>query len=234
MFLLDKEAKEWYEALVEQTERKIALIITISIISMVVLIIVSASLSWVLSRRIVRPLNEVVNQAEEVAFGNLAVQLADDVNENSHYEVDKLKIAFRNMVENLRQTVSSVDAISVKVNEFSDEVTYQMKNLNEGSQSISEDIQSTASMMNDMMTEFEKNRTESEKSSQASKYALESVELGRQSVQKQLQFATELSSSPQNIKGDVEKFAQYTGEIENAAKSVREIADQTNLLACSP
>ncbi|KUP09856.1 chemotaxis protein [Bacillus coahuilensis m2-6] len=243
MFMLKKEANAWYNQNVENTAKQISFIVTISIVSVIILVVVSAILSYFLSLQVVRPINRIVEQAEEVANGNLAVQLSEP--KRSKYEIDKLNLAFTHMVENLRSTVESIDHIGKRVQSFTVDVKTQMDSVSEssrqvavstdelsrGSQSISEDIQSTATLMASLVEQFDENVERRKKSNEASQLALISVEEGRVSVEKQKEFAHQLSHSSQDIKVAVEKFADYTTEIETAAGAVREIAEQTNLLS---
>lgn len=246
MYLLNKRANEWYEEILQETQHKINFMVSFSLISSLLLFVLSGVFSWILAKKITKPLNEIVSQAERVADGDLTVQVADAKGkEKSQYEIDKLTIAFSHMIMNLKKTVQSIEQVGEKVSGFTEEVSSYMENLKEssnqvaistdelarGSQSISEDIQSTASLMNTMKEEFNMVQEKSEQSSKASVDALQSVKEGRISLEKQVEFAKQLSSSSENINHSVEKFAQYTGQIEAAAQSVREIAEQTNLLA---
>ncbi|WP_201714900.1 methyl-accepting chemotaxis protein [Rossellomorea arthrocnemi] len=245
MYLLNKQTSEWYQNLLKENKSQIQFIVWASIIGFIVTIIVSLTASNLLTRRIVNPLNKMVANAEKMADGDLTITI-DSVNEKgSRFEVDKLQTAFHHMVENLRSTVQSVHDIGSNVERFTQDVRSQMTSLTEsshqvalsteelakGSQSISEDIQSTAALMAVMGDDFAQNVKQSGESSESSKVALESVGRGRSSLNKQQEFAEMIADSSTSIMDSVESFAQYTGEIENAAQAVREIADQTNLLA---
>jgi methyl-accepting chemotaxis protein len=244
MHLLKKQTDEWYEGILKQTEEKIAFIITTSIIASALLIFLSIGLSLLISSRIIKPINMVVNDAARVADGDLTIQPAT-AKMNSKFEIDHLQSSFSHMVQNLKQTVLSVDSIGGRVKTFTDEVNIHMQSLTEssnqvavsteelsrGSQSISEDISSTAELMNSMGEEFSKNVKESNLSVQSSKEALALVQEGKSTISKQKTFSEQQSQSSQDIMLSVEQFAKYTDEIEQAAVSVKSIADQTNLLA---
>ncbi|WP_128895246.1 methyl-accepting chemotaxis protein [Longirhabdus pacifica] len=243
VIMLEKVANEWYSNNLESTQKQINAIAVSSTVSVFILIVASAALAYVLSMQIVRPVNRIVKQTEEVAKGNLAVVLSKP--KHSQYEIDKLNVAFAHMLDNLRATVESIDSTGKQVQSFTTDVKTKMENVTEssrqvavstdelsrGSQSISEDIQSTSVLMSSLVEKFEDNVAEGKKSNEASKLALISVEEGRLSVEKQIQFANQLSNSSQHIKEGVEKFSEYTTEIETAAEAVRDIAEQTNLLS---
>lgn len=243
VYLLDKRVNEWYEAMLQQTEKKIQSIVLFSNISIVVLILVTVLITWIGARRITKPLNEVVLVAEKIAAGDLTTELT--YNEKSKFELDQLNTAFALMIKNLRGTVSSIERIGEEVTVFTKDVSSQMEKLQEvstqvavsteelakGSESITEDIQSTASLMGSMSQDFVHVQDESRQASVASTSAKESVQIGRESLVKQGEIAKKLSQSTGEIAKSVQEFSQFTGEIETAAQSVRDIAEQTNLLA---
>lgn len=244
MHLLNKQTDEWYEGILKQTEQKIAFITLSSIIASALLILMSVGLSLYLSKKIVQPINRIVQDAERVADGDLTVR-SQSGRKNSGYEIDKLQTSFSDMVQNLKQTVLSVESIGGRVKSFTDEVNVHMQSLTEsssqvavsteelsrGSQSISEDISAAAELMNNMGEEFGKNVHESKLSVQTSREALDMVTIGKTTVDKQKAFSEQQSESSRDIMLSAEQFAKYTDEIEQAASSVKSIADQTNLLA---
>ncbi|MGM0840462.1 MAG: methyl-accepting chemotaxis protein [Bacillota bacterium] len=245
MYLLTKQTNDWYQNLLKENKRQIEFIVWVAVIGFILTIILSMAASTLLTQRIVKPLNIMVDNAEKMANGDLTISVDSVKERNSKFEVDKLQTAFHHMVLNLRSTVQSVHQIGSNVEKFTQDVRSQMTSLAEssnqvaisteelakGSQSISEDIQSTAALMSLMGDDFAQNVKQSGESSASSKVALDSVEHGRASLNKQQQFAEMIAESSSSIMDSIESFAQYTGEIEHASHAVREIADQTNLLA---
>jgi methyl-accepting chemotaxis protein len=245
MYLLNKQTNDWYQNLLKENEQEITFIVWATVIGFLTAIILSVAASIILSNRIVKPLNAMVDNAERIAGGDLTITFEESSKKDDKFEVTKLQSAFQHMVENLRNTVQSVNDIGVNVEQFTRDVQVQMANLSEsssqvavsteelakGSQAISEDVQSTASLMAVMGEEFARNVSGSQESSAKSKVALESVEHGRTSLIKQKEFAESIADSSASIERSVQSFAQYTGEIEQAALAVKEIAEQTNLLA---
>lgn len=245
MHLLNKQTSDWYQQLLKENEQQITFIVWATVIGFLTAFILSVGASTILSNRIVKPLNTMVHNAERIAGGDLTISFEGNNQKNSKFEVDKLQTAFKHMVGNLRKTVQSVNEIGMNVEQFTRDVQDQMAHLSEsssqvavsteelakGSQAISEDVQSTASLMAVMGEEFASNVHGSQESFANSKVALQSVEHGRTSLIKQKEFAESITDSSASIEQSVQSFAQYTGEIEQAAQAVREIAEQTNLLA---
>lgn len=246
MHLLKKVTNEWYSDMNLETKKKIAFITTSATIGSVLLIIATAIFSWIAARRITQPINRIVHSAQMVAAGDLTTDVKVlTYKQNSKNEVDNLTEAFVKMIVSLKGTVQSIDDVGKNVTVFTEDVTSYMQILNEGSKqiavstdelakgsfTISEDIQSTASLMSAMTDQFTAVQQTSEQSAASSKDALAAVKTGRSSLEKQAAIAEKISSSSIEIKDAVNEFAQFTTEIEGAANTVRAIADQTNLLA---
>ncbi|WP_064094227.1 methyl-accepting chemotaxis protein [Rossellomorea aquimaris] len=245
MYLLTKQTNDWYQSLLKENKQKISFIVWASIIGFLLTVLLSLGASTILTQRIVRPLNAMVLNAEKIADGDLTITLKNTNQKDSKFEVIKLEKAFTHMVNNLRNTVQSVHTIGISVEKFTHDVQDQMNSLAEGShqvatsteelargsQSISEDVQETAALMSVMADDFAENVKQGQESAANSKIALQSVQHGRSSLDKQKEFAEMIATSSSSIKQSIESFAQYAGEIEHASHSVKEIADQTNLLA---
>lgn len=246
MYLLNKETNEWYQEMIQVTKQKIGFITTSTIIGSVLLIIATILYSYVAAKRITKPINQIVNCAQAAATGNLTMDTSTlSYQANSRYEIDQLTKSFADMMNNLKSTVQSIDTIGKDVNLFTQEVTSHMNNIHEssnqvatstdelakGSYTMSEDIQSVALQMNTMADQFRDVMRTSEQSADTGKQALEAVQNGQYSLEKQSSIAKDISTTSLDIKEAVTQFSQFTSEIEGAANAVHTIASQTNLLA---
>ncbi|WP_430494905.1 methyl-accepting chemotaxis protein [Rossellomorea marisflavi] len=245
LYLLNIETNKWYDGILEANKQTITFTIWTTVIGFLIVVIVSLTSSAILTRRITRPINKMVRNAQRMAEGDLTGNIGEIQDKKSKFEVDQLQTAFHHMMLNLRETVQSVQVAGDNLESFTHEVRSQMTNLAEsasqvavsteelakGSQSISEDIQSTASLMATMGDEFSKNVKQSTASAADGRLALASVDHGRESLQKQQGYARSISESSDVILQAVESFATYTAKIEQASHAVRDIAEQTNLLA---
>lgn len=246
MYLLKKETNEWYQEMIQVTKQKIDFITTSTIIGSVLLIIATILYSYVAAKRITKPINQIVDCAQAAATGNLTMDTSTlSYQANSRYEIDQLTKSFADMMNNLKSTVQSIDNIGKDVNLFTQEVTSHMNNIHEssnqvatstdelakGSYTMSEDIQSVALQMNNMADQFRDVMRTSEQSADTGKQALEAVQNGQYSLEKQSSIAKDISTTSLDIKEAVTQFSQFTSEIEGAANAVHTIASQTNLLA---
>ncbi|WP_068982906.1 methyl-accepting chemotaxis protein [Lysinibacillus xylanilyticus] len=246
MHLLKKETNEWYKEINQKTEQKITFITTTTIVGSILLLIVTSIFSYVVAKRITNPINQIVDCAQLVAAGNLTIDTSSlSYKQGSRNEVDQLTENFSIMIDNLKSTVHSIDDVGKNVSLFTKDVTSYIETVNAGSKqiasstdelakgslTISEDIQSTAILMNTMTDQFTTVQQTSEQSAANSKLALAAVQNGRSSLEKQSSIAKDISSTSINIKEAVTQFSQFTTEIEGAANVVHTIAEQTNLLA---
>ncbi|MFJ8458578.1 methyl-accepting chemotaxis protein [Lysinibacillus xylanilyticus] len=246
MHLLKKETNEWYKEINHKTEQKITFITTTTIIGSILLIIVTSIFSYVVAKRITNPIKQIVDCAQLVAAGNLTIDTSSlSYKQGSRNEVEQLTENFSIMINNLKSTVHSIDDVGKNVSLFTKDVTSYIETVNAGSKqiasstdelakgslTISEDIQSTAILMNTMTDQFTTVQQTSEQSAANGKLALAAVQNGRSSLEKQSSIAKDISSTSINIKEAVTQFSQFTTEIEGAANVVHTIAEQTNLLA---
>ncbi|MGA3598668.1 methyl-accepting chemotaxis protein [Lysinibacillus agricola] len=246
MHLLKNETNEWYKEINHKTEQKITFITTTTIIGSILLIIVTSIFSYVVAKRITNPIKQIVDCAQLVATGNLTIDTSSlSYKQGSRNEVDQLTENFSIMIDNLKSTVHSIDDVGKNVSLFTKDVTSYIETVNAGSKqiasstdelakgslTISEDIQSTAILMNTMTDQFTTVQQTSEQSATNGKLALTAVQNGRSSLEKQSSIAKDISSTSINIKEAVTQFSQFTTEIEGAANVVHAIAEQTNLLA---
>ncbi len=246
MFLLKKETNEWYKETNDLAAQKISFITTTTIIGSILLLIATIIFSYVATKRITKPINQIVDCAQLVATGNLTIDISSlPYKEGSRNEVDQLTENFSKMIVSLKNTVQSIDHVGKNVSLFTKDVTSYIDTVNEGNKqiatstdelakgslTISEDIQSAAILMNTMADQFTTVQETSEQSAVNGSKALTAVQNGRSSLEKQSSIAKDISSTSVNIKEAVTQFSQFTTEIEGAANAVHAIADQTNLLA---
>ncbi|KIL50770.1 hypothetical protein KP77_13900 [Jeotgalibacillus alimentarius] len=237
-------ADDWYSNKLAETAGQISLIVTISLSAIVLIIGISIAAATIISNRITRPLHTMLSQASRVAEGDLTVDIAED-SDQSKFEISRLSHSFREMIISLRTTVQSVDHTSTNVAAFAKDVSGKISELEEsgnqiaastddlakGSQAISEDIQSTSEKMSELNQTFTESESLAGRSAEKGSQALTAVKAGRESLERQKSFTLESSQASQLISKELAAFSSFTSEIQEAAGFVKDIADQTNLLA---
>lgn len=244
IYYLKVLADDWYGNKLDETARQISIIVLISLGAIVVIIVISLIAAALISKRITKPLHQMLTQASKVAEGDLTVEVPLQ-SADTKFEIERLSHSFREMILSLRETVSSVENTSSRVADFSKDVSGKISELEEsgqqiaastddlarGSQAISEDIQSTSEKMIELNQTFTESEALSVRSAEKGNQALSAVKKGRNSLKRQQAFAVENTEAASLISQKLTTFAAFTTEIQDAATFVKEIADQTNLLA---
>ncbi|MBM6617104.1 methyl-accepting chemotaxis protein [Bacillus suaedaesalsae] len=242
LYLLDLYASKHYEYIQETLKKKITTTIVVALIGSAILIVASILLSYRLTLSITKPLQHLSNNARKIASGDLVVE---EVIYNKNDEIGELNQSFTVMVQQLRSLIGSIESVSKNVEQFSREIENENRGLIEisnqvavstdelssGSQVISEDLQNSVYLVEQMYQEFEKNVSRSAQTAEYSVEAELSISSGRQAIQEQKQLLTENIESTRMIETATKDFSGYASKIEEMAKSVSSIADQTNLLA---
>lgn len=243
VYMLEQEGQSWYQNQIDRQKDTIRQLITFTIIAATVLLVLTILSTTRLTKHIAKPLRALADKAASIADGDLTTELV--VMDKEKDEIGQLKRSFQTMVDQLRGTVSSVHQISRQVGTFSgrlneemhaltevsDQVTQSTDELAAGSQSISNDMQDVASLMEELHHSFLKNTELGSASRQAGKQARAFVEEGRESVTSQRSLMEESSASLSRVEKSVTDFIQYTDRIDTTIKVVNDVAEQTNLLA---
>ncbi|WP_456275900.1 methyl-accepting chemotaxis protein [Bacillus sp. AK128] len=242
LHLLTLYAATHYEGIQETLRSKIGTAILVAAIGSIVLIVASILVSYRLTLSITKPLKALTENARRISNGNLVVE---KVNYQKNDEIGELNQSFSQMVDQLRGLIGSVEDVSKRVEQFSSEIEGENKGLIEisnqvaisteelssGSQAISEDLQHSVHLVEQLDQEFEKNL---EASKQTAAYGLETVESigsGRKAIEEQRILLSTNISSTNKIEQATKEFTGYASKIEEMATSVSSIASQTNLLA---
>ncbi|SEI09268.1 Methyl-accepting chemotaxis protein [Halobacillus karajensis] len=243
IYMLQQEAQSWYDAQMADQRQSIQNLIWFTIIAALVLVISTILSTTRLTKHIARPIRTLAEKASEVANGKLTTTI--EISEKEKDEIGQLKHSFRTMVDNLQGTVHSVHHIGQNVQHFSSRLHNEMNGLSEvsnqvanstdelaqGSQSISQDVQYVATLMDDLHHGFETNREQGQSSRKASQQALAFVDEGQTSITEQRLLMDRSAAAIANVETSVNHFIQYTDQIESTVKLVNDIAEQTNLLA---
>lgn len=92
----------------QSTEKQYSITSTILIIAVIISIIISTVLSLIITKGIVNPINNLVEVSDELAIGNVNV----NVDTSSNDEIGKLMKAFERMIENIRSQTLTVQSIA--------------------------------------------------------------------------------------------------------------------------
>lgn len=222
----------------EELEKKISLVKTsVALLAFVIAIFVS----FILARKIVKPIEEIVSVMSEVSSGNLRVSM-DYTSEDElgllstavNDMINKLSEIIRGINEKTDVVVSNSNVIKNSLHEIniaSDEITKTIVQVATNSDSIAKDLgdilgnSSNLEKMGAGLDEIVERTVEAvDKSSKAS-------QIGQTVVKESVKSLHEVRNTVDFATSAIEKLRDRSGEIGAMVKVIESISSQTNLLA---
>ncbi|WFO48613.1 methyl-accepting chemotaxis protein [Bacillus pumilus] len=239
---MNKRAEEAYKQNLENTADNVQWIITSALVAALTLIVIAVFLNIGLTRSIVTPIKSLSYRAKQIAEGNLAVERLDIQRKD---EIGGLNESFNQMTDQLISLIKEISNVSNQVETFSIQLDDENKKLMEsanqvsvstdemanGSQAISEDLQHGVSLIEKMDQHGRKNSERSQTVIQSTEDAIEAVESGKHTLTETKTAIEKNTHATRQIEQSAGEFTQYASGISAMAKTVSDIADQTNLLS---
>src|SRR5574338_133190 len=198
--------------------------------------------AYFMSRRITKPIIKATEIATKISQGDLTYAVQES---KSRDEIGKLLEAERQMISNLRETISQVQVASQSVSSSAQQVAASGSELTSSVQQIASTIDQVAKGSTSQAENLSKSRQIVEDLSVTmNKLAVDAVDSVE--VTKQVGILSERGAESAKEAGDrmnniikvtnnsavkVRSLAQKTSEITLVLDAIRQIADQTNLLA---
>lgn len=239
---MNKRAQEAYEYHLEEAADNVQRIITSASVAALTLIVIAVFLNIGLTRSIVTPIKSLSYRAKQIAEGNLAVER---MNIKRKDEIGGLNESFNQMTDQLISLIQEISHVSSQVESFSIQLDDENKKLMEsanqvsvstdemanGSQAISEDLQHGVSLIEKMDSHGRKNSERSHTVIRSTEDAIEAVESGKNTLTETKAAIEKNTRATRQIEESAGEFTQYASGISAMAKTVSDIADQTNLLS---
>jgi methyl-accepting chemotaxis protein len=242
LHLLNIQVNEHYDFLKEDLESQIQFIILTAIIGSILLVVVAGGIGIRLTSSITKPLRLIAVNAQEIAKGNLMIEKVPYKHKD---ELGTLNESFDLMAVQLTSLLRKVNMASREVEEFageieqenialteiSNQVAVSTDELSAGAQTVSEDLQQSVELIDEMDQEIMLNLDHTQESSSYSKEAVKAISEGRKAIEEQKVLITENKEASSSIQSATDQFEGYAAKIQDMAQTVSAIADQTNLLA---
>jgi methyl-accepting chemotaxis protein len=240
--MLDIVTTEQYDTLTADLSGKIRFTWLLAIIGGATLTVAAAIFSYWMARRISNPIKKLSGLAEEVANGNLAVELNEIKGKD---EIADLNHSFKRMIENLRGIVTSVEDSGVRVDQLAKEIESDNDMLTEivsqiassteeltiGSQTIADDLQTTVTVVEEMQRNFTATLKGTKLSAEFGEEAVSAIQIGSNAMKDQQQVVNDNLKAMSVIEQSVQELVEFASEITEMTGIVSNIAKQTNLLA---
>ncbi|WP_223451745.1 MULTISPECIES: methyl-accepting chemotaxis protein [unclassified Pseudomonas] len=187
----------------------------------------TVGLAMLLTRSIVRPLNEALSAAESVAQGDLTRPIATHGND----EVSRLLKALATMQQNLRETLQAISGSATQLATAADELNAVTLDSTQGLQQQNNEIEQAATAVNEMTSAVEEVARNAVSTSDATRQSSESAHLGQERVSETASAISALANDVQHTGELVQSLANQSQDIGKVLDVIRAIAEQTNLLA---
>ncbi len=204
-----------------------AIILIWSLIAASLLLV--AFCAWGLGNLIRTPLQRLLQQAEQVANGDLTSQL--DYNRFSQDEIGTLARAFGRMQQNLRTLVQELSSAVEQLSSAAEEVSTIAEQSSQGQQRQQSEITYLATAMNEMSSTVNEVARNTTQAATAAQQANHEAVAGGAVVHETLQAIQRVANEVELVTRVVQELDQDSSRIGVVLEVIRGIADQTNLLA---
>ncbi|CAH0345293.1 HAMP domain-containing methyl-accepting chemotaxis protein [Bacillus sp. CECT 9360] len=242
IYQLKQAITDQYNQMQKDLQNQINGMVTFSVIALILLISGSLLFSILLTKRIVGPIKQITESAEKIAQGNLAVE---NIQVSTKDEIFSLNEAFRQMTDNLRRVIEQVSNSSGQVAASAEELMASADETMSGTEQITSSIQqvSTGAEHQTRMSkesvgyveqstlgvnQIAKNASDVLKLSEATN---QMTKQGSALVEETLQQMDSIHTSVEETDQALHQLNKRSDEIGSILKLIKDIADQTNLLA---
>jgi methyl-accepting chemotaxis protein len=202
--------------------RNYMIVATLGIIALAGLLIYLSARTWV-----TRPLRQAVEVTERLAAGDLTARLEVDARD----EIGGLLGSIEEMNRNLVGIIRQVDTSAREVSTAASELSASSASVAEGSQRQSDAAGSAAEAVEENTSSIAAVAETADDVRKLSHASLESTARGNESLVKLVTDLQQAGASVGEIANAVSEFVHSTNTITAMTRQVKEIAEQTNLLA---
>lgn len=244
IFYKQNKLTGWYMVgtlLVDDISAATSGILNVTLLVLLGSIALGVLIGYPIIRSILRPLRLLGESASKIGEGDLR----EKIDIKSEDEFGKLAIIFNKMIDSLRTVIGQVSEQSNALAASSEELTASTEENQRATGQIVESIQQFASgaeqqsdavensskVTNQMQSNIKKIAKKSDNASRKVKQTLQEVQIGDQTIQQAIQQMQSINLTVQSIEGAVTHLGKRSHDIGNIVQTIKQIADQTNLLS---
>ncbi|MDO8960402.1 MAG: methyl-accepting chemotaxis protein [Rhodocyclaceae bacterium] len=183
--------------------------------------------SWFLARAIAGPINTSVGIAEAIAGGDLTTQ----VPAGGKDEAGRLLAAFTHMQDGLRAMVWASQQSARELSRAAEELTGAARQSAAATEAQSEAASGMAAAVEEMSVSFDQVRDHAREARTVASGAGAAAQDGGQVVHAAAGEMRQVASAVNDAAATIREMESYSNEITSIINVIREVADQTNLLA---
>lgn len=200
---------------------------TAAFVALAAVVAMACGIAWLLTRSIVRPLNEALAMAMAIASGNLNV----DVETCGADEFGQLLNGIEQMVLKLRNVIASVKIVADNVASGSRQLFSASEELSGGAGRLSQQIEQIVTAMNQVSAAIADVASNAASSATASEKVLETAIQGRAAVDTTANDMERIAQAIQEAALTIGDLGRNSAQIGQIVSVINDIAGQTNLLA---
>ncbi|MCK2158043.1 MULTISPECIES: methyl-accepting chemotaxis protein [Exiguobacterium] len=242
LYTLHTKNGEFYDVLQQEAKDKTLNLTRSVLIATFILLIALALYNWYFARSITRPISRVVKTAEQISQGDVSQQLQVSGRTD---EIGRLESAIAQMQGTLHGVIGTISQTSSTINQMSEQATAENANIVEvsgnmthainemasGTQTVSDDLQTTVSTITDMSTLFEQSEQRAQQALSQGQLADTTMGKSATIMQEQAESLATATLQNQELGHKLAGFLQQTQQIEQMAQLVSSVSAQTNLLS---
>lgn len=187
--------------------------IRVMIITMLLGVMVAVFLGIYIARAISRPISKMVNAAQQIAEGDLNVE----IEVRSKDEIGILAAAFRKMADNVNDVMRNITLSAQQVAAAARQVSDSSQALSQGSTEQAASVEELSASMEEIAAQTSQNVVNANKVNEMSTVSKEAAQRGNSQMQEMLRAMEEINEA--------------SSSISKIIKVIDEIAFQTNILA---
>ena len=218
-----KEASEIVDAARQQVDRAIAT----SVVLFVLALIAAVAVTLVLARKITAPMVAAIDTAKGIAGGNLT----NRVDAEGSDETAELLRALAQMQESLRKLIGQIGNNARRAGQTSSEMAQSLSQISDSVSGQNEATAAVAAAIEQMSVSIANIHDHATQSLTANRTSAELARTGVEIIQTSFDEMMRIATTVEQSADVIERTGKQSDEISTIIQVIREVADQTNLLA---
>lgn len=211
----------------QEGEHSIFLAEMTALLAVIFAVVFGATLAVLITRSLVRPMENAVVASQAIASGDLSFHFADDAPD----EAGALIRAMVQMQKQLQATLDDINKSASQLTVTSEELSVVTESSAHTMQQQSAELDMAATAVTELTTAIEEVARSAAATSDNSNQADKTSQQGQQKVNSTIQSIQTLESEIQLSRTDIIQLSDHVNEIGSVLDVIRAIAEQTNLLA---